>query len=1010
MDVRETSTSAVQDGLWFLAELAPGAHTWRRSYRVRGDLDVGALRTAWLAVVARHESLRTTIVTRDGQPVRRIAPEPEASAWAGPGEPEPAGSLAWLRVERLGAEDHLVHLTLHRVICDDEAVSTVVAELAVAYGGELVGQPPRYGDFVGRADRAELVAWWRDTLTPLPPALDLPADRDRSPAPSAEAGVLRFDWGPEIGGPLAQLATEQGVAPADVLLAAFQTLLHRYTGEDRIAVGTPVSVRPPEFAGAVGAFHNTVVLCTDFADRPPFRTLLHRVAEVARDARDHRELPFQDVVRAVCGERDPRRVPMCDAVFVALEQEATLELAGTSVQALPGDSVSARADLTLTVDGVVGGTLEYRAELFEPASAQLILDQLRILLAAALADPSVPVDKLPLDSPERLAGVLRDLDGRAAGPPGPAPANELVHHAAVRAPESVAISWQGTAVSYRELRERAARIAAALPDGIGGQPVVVRMATGPWQVAALLAVLDAGAYLVCLGGGDVGRRGQATLGDVRPACLVLDGSAGEDHLARWYVDELGGQVLDVAALPEGAAVPVRPDTVARAYVAYTSGSTGQPKGIPQSHGTFAQFVTWFAGEFRIGPGARLAQWAAPGYDASLCEVFGALAAGATLCPVPDRIRPNPEKLVDWLVAERITHFQTVPSFAREILRVISSRGSAGQLGALTHLLLAGERLPGDLANGLRTTLPDVRLVNLYGPTELILATWHEVTGPVHGTVPIGRPLPGRQLLVLDDQDRPCPTGVTGNLVVRGPHITPGYLGAASGEREQFRPIEGLGACYRTGDLGRLRWDGALEFVGRKDFQVKFNGIRLELGDIEAALAAHDSVAECAVVAVADTDSLVTRLVAYVVPVRDEGGKVTGTPADWRSALRGRFGKAMPPVSFTTLIGMPRNVGGKVDRKGLPAPTPARARAVRGPETPVEWGITVLWRELGADPATVEDTFFAVGGHSLLVPKLLHELQARFGATVPLWEYFANPTVAGLAALVEAQVPAAGHDH
>ncbi|MEO3814696.1 amino acid adenylation domain-containing protein [Sphaerisporangium sp. B11E5] len=499
-------------------------------------------------------------------------------------------------------------------------------------------------------------------------------------------------------------------------------------------------------------------------------------------------------------------------------------------------------------------------------------------------------------------------------PPEPhiRPVPDLVLGIAARHPDVVALSWPGEELTYRELVSRASSVAAALP---AGRPVAVRMSSGPRQVVACLAVLMARARLVCLGAGDIGERGRAVLTDIRPTVVVVDGEQPEDGLLRWYREELAGHILDVTSLPAGA-VPAAPGSAAGwAYVTYTSGSTGRPKGIPQTHATLAQFVTWFAAEFGIGPGARVAQWAAPGYDAGLVEAFSALVAGGTVCPVPDRLRANPEKLADWLVAERVTHFQTVPSFARQLAGVMR------RAPALGHLLLAGEPLPGELVERLRDVVPGVRLVNLYGPTESILATWHEVGGPQDGTVPIGRAIPGRRVVVLDEHDRPCPPGVTGQIVIESPYVTPGYVGTA-GDDPAFRPIRGADPggtrCYRTGDRGRLRADGTLEFGGREDFQVKFNGVRMELTDIEAALAADASVTECAVVPVADAQGLVARLVAYVVPAEADG-----TPATWRAALRRRFGKATPPVTFRTLDRLPRTVGGKVDRRGLPGPEAGR---------------------------------------------------------------------------------------
>lgn len=1018
-DARFTVTSSAQDGLWFLSELAPDspAHTLCRAFRVRGPLEVGGLRAAWRSVLRRHEGLRGTVVDRAGRPELLVADDAADDAWsfadlaaaddlaAGADDAADAfraelaaaplsltaGPLARLAVARLGDDDHVVVLVAHRLVCDDESLSIVVDELSA---GAPPGTAPRYADHA-RWQRAQdhrgLLQWWSEALTPRPAPPDLPVDHVRPPVPWAPAGVVRFDWG-ALG------LAEWGTAPHVVVLAAFQALLHRYGGGDRIAVGMPVSTRPPEFAGAVGLFENLVVPCADFSGSPTFRELLGRVGTAVAGALAHRALPFDELVRGLDVDREPHRVPFCDTLFAVKGADPVLRLPGARVDALPSDPRAARATLALTVaENGTEGVLEYRADLLEAASAEQIANQLRTLLTAALADPDAPVSALPLESQDHLAAAARDADRVADGPTDLPPVTTLVHRVAADAP---ALSSDGVHTSYAELRAQAARVTAALA-GVAGEPVAVRMGSGPRQVAAVLGVLDSGAHLVCLGADEMGERGRTMLADIRPAHLLVDGSTGADALARWYAEEQGGQVTDIALVADGpGAAPTSVTPADRAYVAYTSGSTGRPKGIPQSHATLAQFATWFAGEFGIGPGARVAQWAAPGYDAALCEAFATLAAGATLCPVPDRIRANPEKIAAWLAAERVTHFQTVPSFAREILRVLDG---GARLDDLTHLLLAGEALPGDLVDGLRAALPSVRMVNLYGPTELILATWHEVTGGGHGVTPVGRSIPGRQVLVLDAEDRPCPAGVTGDIVVRSPFTTPGYLG--SDDRTAFRPTA-AGPCYRTGDLGRRRFDGVLEFRGRKDFQVKFNGVRLELGDIEATLAGHDSVAECAVVAVADGNRMVKRLVAHVVPIRGADGTATGAAAQWRAALRARFGKAMPPVTFRTLLDLPRNIGGKVNRAGLPDPGQTGTDIGREAETWVEQDLTAIWSELDTRPTHAEETFFAAGGYSLLVPVLLHAVRGRFGVPVSVGEFLADPTVAGLAARIESGIAAA----
>ncbi|PZF96456.1 AMP-binding protein, partial [Micromonospora deserti] len=828
--------------------------------------------------------------------------------------------------------------------------------------------------------------------------------------PSAPAGLLPFAWGTALADRLAAFCRTREVSPAVVLLAALQAVLHRYGDDDRVSVVVPVPVLPPEFTGLVGPCDNLLVLCADLGGAPTFTEVLDRAAAGFRAATEHRELPFDRLVQALPVDRHPDRVPLCDVLLAVPGPEAELRLAGADLRAAAvRDGGPTVADLVVTVRRTwpsVTGTLAYRGDRFEPASAAGLLGQVRTLLSAALDDPDTRLDRLPLDGPP--APEPADDPDSAHLPP----VHETIRRHADRTPRAVAVAGADGRWTYGELERRAAALAVhlrALP--VDGAPVAVRMAPGPWQLAASLAILRAGGHLVWFGTGDAGERGRAVLTELRPACLLRAGEDPGDELARWFRDDLGGRVLDVTALPETPG-PAGPEpTLAgdpgrrTAYVAYTSGSTGRPKGIAQSHRAFAQFATWMAGALELGPGARVAQWVTPEHDPSLCEVFATLVGGGTLHPVPERIRVHPEKLVDWLVRERITFLQTVPSFARELLAVIAAREPADR-PALTRLVLMGEALPGQLVNGLRRALPATRLSNIYGPTETIAATWYDITGPVPATVPIGRSIPGRQVLVLDEADRPCPTGVTGEIVVRSPHVCDGYVGAATGH-PAFRapagqPDGGTGVrWYRTGDLARRRWDGLLEFRGRRDLQVKLLGTRVELADVEAALAAHDGVAECVVVPVTDRDGLVVRLTAYVVPRRRPDGTPVAGVSGWRAHLRRRFGTAMVLVSFETLPDrLPRTVAGKVDRRRLPAPRSASTGRI--PTTTVERALAEIWSELlGGERFDAEATFFAAGGHSLLIPQLVHRIRRRFGVTVALRECFTHNTLAGMAALVEA---------
>ncbi|MEV6906702.1 AMP-binding protein [Amycolatopsis sp. NPDC051071] len=1039
----EAVASRAQEGLWLLEKLLPNTAAYRvcRRYEVTGPLRVDELGTAWRAVVARHEILRTAIV--GGRPVQRITAEPaesfafaEMSHLSAPDLDSylaglvtdslsfAGGPLARLTVIREAPRRFSVVLVLHRAVADERSVSILIEELSESYTRacgapelEPAGPEPvaQYADYA-RWERAQettpefgrLLEWWTSSMTPAPASPVLPTDRARSVRPVMSGGRLPFDWGSEVGRGLAEFSRSERTTPFVILLAAFQSLLHRYGGEDRVAVGVPLAARPEEFSGALGPFENLVIHQVDFDGAPSFRELTRRVARVAREASDHRMLGFRHLVRALEADRDPRRIPFCDAMFVLREPETELALSGLEVRPRLLGTGAVSTDLTLTVDQVapsVAGTLAFRDDLFGTEQASMVLAQLRVLLGAALAAPDVVLDELPLDTAYRRAATARATDRIDDAVVIDEPVQDSVRRHAALAPDRAAVVWGDGVLTYGALEREVTMIADHLQAfDAAGAAVAVRMTPGARQVAASLGALRAGAHLIWLGTGEQGERGRAVLSATPPACLLREWDQEEDDLARWYRDELGGRIVDIGGVIRGRPVrqarePAPPQETA--YIAYTSGSTGAPKGIPQTHMAFAQFVHWLAETCEMGPGARVAQWVAPEHDPSLCEVFATLAAGGTLYPVPQKIRVHPGKLLDWLVTERITFLQTVPSFASELLKEIADQGAGMRLSELKCLVLMGEALPRELANTLRATLPSVRLVNIYGPTETITATWHEISSPVDGVVPIGEPIPGRQVLLLGDDDRPCPTGVTGEIVIRSPYVTRGYVGGG-GDGEAFRPVHGLGTdvrCYRTGDLARLRWDGLLEFRGRRDLQVKLQGNRLELAEVEAALAEHDSVAECAVVSLSDERGLVVRLVAYVRARKASPGRADTEV--WRGHLRRRFGDAVRLISFEPVSApLPRTAGGKVDRRRLPKPR-ARSLATRPPRPGMEQDLAAIWSALSVHPATALEGFFTAGGDSVLIPELGDQVRERFGVDVPVAEFFAHSTLAGMAALIEA---------
>jgi amino acid adenylation domain-containing protein len=819
----------------------------------------------------------------------------------------------------------------------------------------------------------------------------LPLDRPRPAELSTRAGTVRFSWAGADR--LAGLARDEGVPPSVVLLAAVQTLLWRYGDEDRVAVGMPVPVRPgPRFARTVGPCDNRVTMVADLTDRPTFRRLLHRVARWSAEAIEHADLPFADVVRAVAPPRNACRSPWHDVV-VDFHEAPVPALPGAGVTSWPVSSAWSTSDLELRVTPDLSGTFAYRSDVIEHTSAAGFLDQLRTLIDAALSTPDLPVHALPLVSPSAPA-----TDTSFAQPDRRV--DEVVEANAERRPGACAVRYPGRDVTYREIARQARVIAAAVHDA-KDSAVVVRLGPGPLRYAALLGVLRAGAHVVWYGTDDAGERGRAVLAELRPAYLLLDRDPAEDALAEWYRDTGHGRVLDIRGLDrEPESRSANGSLTGIAYIAYTSGSTGTPKGIPQTNAALAQFADWFASQFGIDHRARVAQWVAPEHDPALAESFATLVAGGTLCPVPGRVRANPDRLAAWLADEEITHVQLVPSFAKELLGAITTQ-RLGDRMALTQLLLMGEALSEEVTRLAHAAIPGIRVVNLYGPTETIAATWYEPTGAQRGPAPIGSPVPGREVVVADAADQPCPPGVTGEIVVVTPYVTPGYTGVAAADRTAFAPLRGRSGgtrCYRTGDLGRWRWDGLLEFRGRKDFQVKLAGHRVELGEIESVLAELDSVTECAAQPVTDHAGLTVRLVIHVVP---RGTATENGPATWRARLRRAFGALRLPVSFTVLDApLPRTVTGKVDRRLLTPPASPAAEPW-APGTPLHHRLVKIWDELlGTRPATADETFFQSGGHSLLLLRLAHLVRVRCGADVPLRALAANPTIDGLTALIE----------
>jgi amino acid adenylation domain-containing protein len=925
--------SFAQQRLWFLDQLAPGNPFYNVDYnvRLRLVLDVPALERAVNAIVERHEALRTTFAVENGHPVQVVAPptplplpvmdlramptterEAEAVRLATEEALRPfdlrAGPLVRTMLLRLELADHVLLVTMHHIVSDGWSMEVFVRELGILYQDFALGRPPslrelsiQYGDFsawqrqwLSGARLETQLDYWRRQLAELP-QLELPTDRPRSAAQSFEGASVRVAFPPDVSERLREIGRSARVTPFMTLLALYSVLLARYAGQEEIVVGCPTANRGRrELEPLIGFFVNTLVMRIDLGGDPDFLELLRRVRETALGAYSHEDVPFEMLVEELQPERDLSRNPLFQVTF----QLFSAHEAGAPPppDTHPGLDVrrssslfDLRLDLWETTDGL-RGRLEYATDLFDAETAAAVVRHLETLAAAIARDRAGSVWRLPLlDDEERGQTIARGTGVRREFDRTDVPTQ--VARRAAEQPEGIALAGEGETLSYGELERRANRIARLLRGrGVGRDAVVgVLLERSSRMVAAMLGVLKAGAAYLPLDPSTPRERLAFVLRDAH-APVVL--TAAELAAALRGVDT---QVVDLdAAAPELASLPgegagVGPAHEDLAYVIYTSGSTGRPKGVMVAHLGLSNLVDWHRREYGVTATDRVTQLAAPGFDASVWEIWPALAAGASVHVVDEATRTSPARLVEWLVRERITLSFLPTPLAEAALEEHWPRELA-----LRALLTGGDRLRRAPARPL-----PFRLVNHYGPTEnTVVATAGEVRPGVDGPPPIGRPLPNVEAHVLDRHLEPLPVGAPGELCLGGVGLARGYLGRPDLTAAQFvaHPFEPGSRLYRTGD--RVRWNraGELEFLGRLDHQVKLRGFRVEPAEVEAAIARHPLVRETVVAAQAD-ESRDPRLIAYVVP-RDgdpDAGKLAGEHLDeWRGLYEETYGDEREP--------------------------------------------------------------------------------------------------------------------
>ncbi len=1054
-----------QQRLWILDRLTPD-NPWYNlatALRLRGDLDVPALVRAFSEMVGRHEVLRTVFQAGpDGRPVQVVRPPVPLTVPvvdlgglpAGEREEEArrlmeeearqvfsleSGPLMRLRLLRLGEAEHILCLVVHHIAADGWSWAVIVRELSQLYSAFVSGRPSplpelpiQYADFacwqrrwVEAGNIESQAAYWREKLAGTLPILSLPSDR---PRPSAESfrGAIRTRSVPDaLRREVSTLARALETTPFTVLLAVFKALLHRYTGQTDILIGSPVANRNrPEVEGLIGFFVNTLVLRTDLSGRPSFRELVARVRETTLGAYEGQDVPFERLVEDLSPERNLSGSPLFQVLFSAQNTTGqTLDLPGLAVTTIPVDPGVSKFDLSLYLvdDGRdLVADLEYSADLFDEATADRILDHYLTLLQGAVRQPDLGLHRLPLMGEAERRRVLVEWNGPVAEPPADLLIHQVFERQAALRPEAVAVSqapgegggasrWQ--TLTYRELDARANQLARYL-SRLGVKPedlVGLALERGPELVVALLGILKAGAAYVPLDLAYPRERLALMIEDARLRCLVTrQGLVGAD-VATVSLDRDREAIARESpdALPPVAGPGPGPDALA--YVIFTSGSTGRPKGVACPHRGVLNLLDDFDRRLRSEPGWVWSAWTSLSFDVSISEIFFALLTGGEVRFPPDAVRADATAYSTWLEENRAADAY-VPPF---MLRPIADKLRRGELSlSLRRLVVGVEPIAEDTLTDIARLLPGLVIVNGYGPTEAtIFVTLYTVpTGDTAPPVepgrraPIGRAVRGARVYVLDASMEPVPVGVAGELYAGGDCLARGYVGRPDLTADRFSPDPfssqpGL-RLYRTGDLVRLRPDGNIEFIGRQDYQVKVRGFRVELEEIEITLATHPNVRAAVVVASGATQDG-ARLVAYVVSDRTE----PPTPAELRAFLKEKLPEYMIPSIFIALEALPLTPTGKLDRLALPKPEEAldvaKARGFTPPRTPTEETLVRIWADiLGLARVGSDDDFFVSGGHSLLAIRVLTRVRQALGVDLPLREMFERPVLSELAARLD----------
>ncbi|MEU1130579.1 amino acid adenylation domain-containing protein [Streptomyces sp. NPDC005900] len=1040
--------SFAQRRLWFLHHLEGPSRAYHVPWLVRltGELDTGALHAALQDLLARHEVLRTVFPDQDGEPCQRILDPADIRAALPVRRVTDDALTAALdeAIERpfdlagdiplrahlftLGRGRHALLLVIHHIACDGWSFAPLAEDLMAAYEARAAGvrtedahaagsrsegrsgPPVQYADYTlwqrdllgdpgdpaGRLARQ--LAYWRRELSTLPAELDLPTDRPRPADPTYRGATVPLAWDAELHRALAEQAHRSGTSLFMALQAALAALLTRLGAGHDIPIGSPVAGRTDQALDrSVGFFVNTLVLRTDTSGSPSFRELLHRTRDTALGAYAHQDVPFEYLVEDLNPARAIGRHPLFQ-VSLALQNapEPRWTTPGLEIDSELLHPGAARFDLLLnvterrTADGApdgLSGFLEYSTDLFDRETALGLVTRLTLLLTRAVSAPDTPVEALDVLTPEEHRRLLAE-HARTDRPRPATTLPALFRDQVARTPEATAVICGGDRLTYARLDARADRLARRLSAAGAGPDRLVALALprSADMVVAVLAVLKTGAGYLPLDPRHPAGRIALVMADAAPVCAVATDETSAllpDGVPVLRADD----ALTDGPLPHDG--PLRaPLPGNTAYVLYTSGTTGRPKGVAVPHSAAVNLALWARRTFgRQGLSHVLAATSLT-FDVSVFEILCPLLCGGTVEVVRDVLAVAERPAGRWTGSL----LSGVPSAVSHLL------GQHDVVLRAETVVLGGEALPAHVVAEVRAAVPEARIANVYGPTETtVYATAWLGEDCGHRAPPIGRPLDNTRLHVLNGHLKPVPPGVVGELYIAGAGLARGYLGrpVLTAERFVADPFGGPGErMYRTGDLVRRHRDGCLEFIGRTDDQVKIRGFRVEPDEVSAALTGHPGIGQAAVVVREDRPGDKT-LVAYYVPGR--GARDAPSSAELRAHLERTLPAYMLPAAFVELDRLPLNANGKLDRRALPAPDTAGTGTGRAPRTPDEKALCDLFEQvLGVPRVSIDDSFFDLGGHSLLATRLIARIRADLDAGIRVRTLFEAPTVAVLA--------------